>query len=349
MKPLFRPFFSVLAVAIAFTTASAQDTDPLADFIRIVELREDKTKVPELVEACKKFSETHEGTSADAHVLYFLAKATHDAKKYDESNEAATALIDNHGDSPLLVKTRMLRGESHRLTEKWEDALPDFKAAFEGFAKEKHAEAPHALYHLAQSYHFTDQPDKADESYETLKTKYPGNRYIATVAKLLGKEAPAAPAAPAAAPKPKPFEKGDAAPDIKFTQLSDNAEKKLSDFKGKVVVIDFWASWCGPCQAPMAKMQTYGEKHPEWKDQVVLMALSIDKTADVAIKHLDAKGWDKTYNTWGGAGGFRAPAPTAYQVRGIPSAYVIDQDGKIAAMGHPNTLDIPEIVGGLLK
>lgn len=158
------------------------------------------------------------------------------------------------------------------------------------------------------------------------------------------------PTAPASrAPKPKSALIGLAAPEIEFFQLEDGARKTLSEFKGKVVVVDFWASWCGPCQTPMAKMQTYREKHSNWGDKVELIALSIDNTKAAAANHLSKKGWDKTYNVWAGDGGFRAPAPTAYGVRGIPSAIIIDQSGKVVEVGHPMALDIPKLVDGLLE
>jgi thiol-disulfide isomerase/thioredoxin len=141
---------------------------------------------------------------------------------------------------------------------------------------------------------------------------------------------------------------GSAAPDVPMIHIGSDKKSKLSDLRGKIVVLDFWASWCGPCQAPMAKMQTYREKHPEWGDEVVLIALSIDDTQDAAAKHLKAKGWDKTTNTWAGDGGFDAAAPKAFGIRGIPRAFVIAPDGKIAAEGHPAAMDIPKLVGDLL-
>ena len=47
-------------------------------------------------------------------------------------------------------------------------------------------------------------------------------------------------------------------------------------------------------------------------------------------------------------GGFKAKAPQAFAVRGIPAVFVLDRQGKIVAQGHPAAMDLPEIVNGLL-
>ena len=97
-----------------------------------------------------------------------------------------------------------------------------------------------------------------------------------------------------------------------------------------------------------AALRELGEETGIAPDKVELIALSIDNTKEAASTHLESRGWNKTTNAWAGDGGFRAPAPTAYGVRGIPSVFVIDAAGKIAANGHPGSLDLGGIVDGLL-
>jgi thiol-disulfide isomerase/thioredoxin len=139
------------------------------------------------------------------------------------------------------------------------------------------------------------------------------------------------------------------APEVEFVRLDNDAKMKLSDLRGKVVVLDFWATWCGPCQQPMAELQTLREKHPDWKERVAIVPISIDDTIKVLRDHLDKRGWTNTFNVWGGDGGWQCTAAKTFHVRGVPTTYIIGPEGRILRGGHPAAMRIESEVEQLLK
>jgi len=126
------------------------------------------------------------------------------------------------------------------------------------------------------------------------------------------------------------------APDIEMVRLPNGERERLSNYADKIVVLEFWATWCGPCQPKMADLQRYAGNYPDWKGKVVLISASVDDGEDKPVKHLRAQGWDQTHNVWVGTDAIKA-----YHVEAIPTAYVIDQQGKIVAA---NPVSIPETV-----
>lgn len=142
---------------------------------------------------------------------------------------------------------------------------------------------------------------------------------------------------------------GEPAPDFTLIDLTDGRSRNLSEFRGKIVVADFWASWCGPCQETMEHFQIIAEKHAEWDGKVVLLSVSIDDKQSAAEKHLKKKGWDKTRNAWVDPRGGKNPAVRAYAGKGIPAGFIVDAEGTLVAVAHPNRLEVERIVGGLLS
>jgi peroxiredoxin len=130
------------------------------------------------------------------------------------------------------------------------------------------------------------------------------------------------------------------APDIEMTGLENGRAERLLDYAGKIVVLEFWATWCGPCQKAMADLQTCPGKYPDWKGKVVLISASVDDNEETAAKHLKAKGWDQTHNVWVGTNAIKA-----FHVNAVPTTYIIDRQGMIVAA---NPADIPEIVNRMI-
>ena len=126
---------------------------------------------------------------------------------------------------------------------------------------------------------------------------------------------------------------GTPAPDFTVT-TSDGKTVHLSDYKGKTVILDFWATWCGPCQASMPHLERV---YQQVKDKnVAVLAVCVWDQKDLYDKWVPMH-IGKDYNfpvAFDPAGrGPKSIAGNLYKVTGIPTQYVIDKDGKVAASG----------------
>jgi thiol-disulfide isomerase/thioredoxin len=142
---------------------------------------------------------------------------------------------------------------------------------------------------------------------------------------------------------------GTVAPDVEIVRLDNETKTKLSDFRGKVVVLEWWATWCGACQGPMAELQTLREHHPEWQDKVEIIALSIDDDLRQAKEHLAKRGWTNTFNAWAGPGGWMSAPAKQFRLHGVPRCYVIDAQGRVVQAGHPSGLSLTNVIAWLLR
>lgn len=121
------------------------------------------------------------------------------------------------------------------------------------------------------------------------------------------------------------YKVGDKAPDFMLNQVNDYNELetvRLSDYEGKGVMLNFWGTWCEPCEDEMPYMQ---ELYPEYKEKgVEIIAVSLDATEFVIDKFIEK------YNLT-----FPVPHDTKGQVRDlykigpIPSTFFINPEGKI--------------------
>ena len=148
---------------------------------------------------------------------------------------------------------------------------------------------------------------------------------------------PPAPAKPAMREMPRLLENGVASPEITAVDLA-GLPVKLSDFKGKVVVVDFWASWCPPCKASMPHNQEVIKKLQDAKVPVVLLAVdNSEHGIDSATRHEHFATWVKAHREYDALKfvfvdpGEKKIAGPDFHVSGIPTQYVIDAQGVIRA------------------
>ena len=116
---------------------------------------------------------------------------------------------------------------------------------------------------------------------------------------------------------------GQLAPDFTLDDL-DGQPVSLSQFKGQVVLLDFWASWCGPCINDLPYLREVKEKTSGWAVVFLNISLDADEAAwREAIDEHEIKGVHVRADGWG------AEVAKTYQVMGIPSYYLVDSQGLI--------------------
>jgi peroxiredoxin len=113
---------------------------------------------------------------------------------------------------------------------------------------------------------------------------------------------------------------GNPAPDFSLDDLSGE-RIHLADLRGKVVLINFWATWCGPCRLEMPALQVRAER---FAPQMAVLAVNFDEPADQVQAFVDELGL--TFPVLLDPG---AEVQDLYRVRGYPTTYLVDSEGTV--------------------
>ncbi len=195
--------------------------------------------------------------------------------------------------------------------------IPRFERNMDDFAKESIAFANENKDNLAGFYAISSLDISRYEPQmlkyaEEIKGKFPGNKpvndFIARMEKI------------------KTVAVGQMAPDFEAPS-PDGSTLKLSDFKGKYVLLDFWASWCGPCRQENPNVV---KQFNAFKDKgFTVLGVSLDESKENWVKAIkdDGLAWNHVseLNQW------NSKIARQFQVEALPASFLLDPRGKILA------------------
>lgn len=130
----------------------------------------------------------------------------------------------------------------------------------------------------------------------------------------------------------------------------DDGKTVLKHNPGEVLLVDVWATWCGPCQKPMQHNQEMLVKNKEqWAGKARIVAVSVDQDKPTIVNRVNSKKWTDiihlTLLGWKG----EHPLIQDFRVQGIPFVCLVDTHGKIDFLGHPSQVKLQERINQLIS
>jgi len=129
------------------------------------------------------------------------------------------------------------------------------------------------------------------------------------------------------------------APDFTLDDLEGNPVT-LSDHYGSPIILDFWASWCGPCQVTFPALYEIWEALAD--EGAVLIGVSLDRRLSDAVRYVSGGNYDGMISLWESLSA-ASDVADAYDVGGIPHTLILDVNGVILFKGHPAYLDLATV------
>ena len=197
-------------------------------------------------------------------------------------------------------------------TRKYNDLIKKRTADIENFVK---TEPTTPATYFAAKYLFNQPiPSILMMAYEKLRKDFPNSSYTASLGKTIDNLGPTT--------------NGVIAPEI-ILKTPQGDSLALSSLKGKVVLIDFWASWCGPCRRENPNVKAIYEKYKDKGFEIYGVSLDSKEASWKAAIQKDGLTWKHVSDLKG----WKSSAAQLYKVRSIPATFLLDREGRIVKSG----------------
>ena len=256
-----------------------------------------------------------------------LSKSLKKQKKQDDLEklvEKSAEFVAAHPEYKRVDEVYHLLGNALVQLERVEEGITVFEEAIKKYPEARYVER--FLLDLGLAYDKLGNHDAADSAYQKLidHPKYSSRSQAKLAKKILEQDKTERkgelPRPPGANMSPRNWI-GKPAQDFQVTDLKDE-RLSLKDLRGQVVLLDFWATWCGPCIVEMPNVKKTYEKYKHQKFQII--GISLDRSTEPLEAYIEKEElgwlhyWDKSRKV-----------STQYKVMGIPSTFLIDGEGII--------------------
>jgi peroxiredoxin len=216
----------------------------------------------------------------------------------------------------LVGKVRTKLGEGKSTEESLAAELKQFDALLAEHQGEKTDDVAQILFMKAMLYdQVLDQQSKGVELLEQLQKDFPDTAQAKTAGQMIS-----------AIKKQAELVVGKTFPDFNEKDL-DGEPLSIAKYKGKVVLVDFWATWCGPCVGELPNVLEAYKKHHDAGFEIIGISLDSDKAKLTTFIKQKEMPWKQYFD----GKGWQTKLAQEYGISSIPATYLLDREGRIIA------------------
>lgn len=279
------------------------------------------------------------------NVLTNMIQVAMSLKMYDRVVSLSDTFLEKHADSALATEVSKLRLIALARSKRLEQARKGWDALLASAEPEQLGDVLQVGLQLVEFYLNAGDVEGARSMYETMQTQVPESAPEAE-RKMVAQQLQQI-----FAPRLDALKQiGQTPPPLEGTTLSGEPID-LANYKGKVVLLDFWATWCGPCVESLPHLKEVYRKYHDQGLEVIGISLDADEQALRNFIRREGLEWPQVWdnanqptraqNPFGGSNTRR------YDLTGIPATYLLDRDGRIARVRISSSM-LEDAVAGVL-